>query len=69
MPEKITQALQLLFARCLCAGCIASNVGVAELDVDRLLARIQDTIYVGRNTEHCDGCGETTLVYAPARNG
>jgi hypothetical protein len=69
MSEKITDALLLLLERPLCAGCIASEVAVAELDVDPLLARIHDTIYVGRSTERCGACTKTALVYSLARTG
>ena len=69
MPEQITHALQLLFERPLCAECIANKLAIAEAEVDPLLARIHDTIYVGRSTEPCGGCGKTTLIYAVARRG
>ena len=68
MPEQITHALQLLFERPLCAECIANKLAIAEAEVDPLLARIHDTIYVGRSTEQCGGCGKTALIYALARS-
>jgi hypothetical protein len=66
-PEKTTVLVRLLLERPVCGPCIAEKAGIAVADIEPLLTRITQTIYVKSGPDRCRACGTSTLVYSPFR--
>jgi hypothetical protein len=64
VPEKATVLVRLLLERPVCGPCISEKAGIVIADIEPLLTRIKQTIYVKSGTEHCRACGMSTLVYS-----
>lgn len=64
MPEKATVLVRLLLERPVCGPCISEKAGMAVADIEPLLTRISQTIFVKSGTDRCRACGTSTLVYS-----
>ena len=63
MPEKPALLIKLLLARPLCVPCISQKSGLAASEIEPLLIRVQQAIFMKSGTERCRTCGNMGLVY------
>jgi len=64
-PEKPALLTKLLLEeRPLCVACISAKSGVLAADIEPVVARLQQTIFVKRDMARCRICERWTLVYS-----
>ena len=64
-PEKPALLTKLLLEeRPLCVACISAKSGVLAADIEPVVARLEQTIFVKRDMAQCRICERWTLVYS-----